>query len=276
VDALRRWRELLQGRAIPPEILDAAPEPPWGFSPAVFRARTDQALSADPSPTTRRAREALPDAGSVLDVGCGGGATSLPLVDGADRLILVDTSDELLAFAAETAGETGVAVETVAGAWPDVAPDVPTCDVAVCGHVLYNVADLDPFVRALHERARRRVVCELTAAHPLVWMNDLWRRFHHVSFPDGPTSDDAVNALRELGIDTNVEVHRAGPERAHGWADDPADAVALVRRRLCLTADDDPRVAEALGPRLRQDGEGRWSAGPQDHTVVTLWWDTDG
>jgi hypothetical protein len=48
--------------------------------------------------------------------------------------------------------------------------------------------------------------------------------------------------------------------------------VALVRRRLCLRPERDDEVVDALGPRLRER-DGRWSAGPGDQTVATLWWD---
>ncbi len=50
------------------------------------------------------------------------------------------------------------------------------------------------------------------------------------------------------------------------------DAVALIRRRLCLWPDRDEEVAEAIGDRL-VERDGLWSAGPVDQEIVTLWWD---
>ncbi|MGH2539120.1 MAG: hypothetical protein ACRDGK_01205, partial [Actinomycetota bacterium] len=50
------------------------------------------------------------------------------------------------------------------------------------------------------------------------------------------------------------------------------DAVAMVRRRLCLPPERDVEVAEALGSRL-SERHGLWRAGPGDQPVVTLWWD---
>ena len=58
--AVERWREQLERWAIPPEILAAAPESPWGFPTELFRARG--ALGADrggTTPTTARALERL-------------------------------------------------------------------------------------------------------------------------------------------------------------------------------------------------------------------------
>ena len=50
------------------------------------------------------------------------------------------------------------------------------------------------------------------------------------------------------------------------------DAIALVRKRLCLAADRDDEIAEALGSRLGEH-VGLWTAGPHEQAVVTLWWD---
>ena len=74
-----RWSEALAGWAIPEEILAVAPESPWGFPTEVFVTAAREALVAPPTPTHRRALEALPLGGVVLDVGAGAGAASLPL-----------------------------------------------------------------------------------------------------------------------------------------------------------------------------------------------------
>jgi hypothetical protein len=70
----------------------------------------------------------------VLDVGVGAGAASLRL--GAGRIIGVDPSVELLRAFAGRAARRGIEVTAIEGRWPDVAPDVPVADVAVCHHVV--------------------------------------------------------------------------------------------------------------------------------------------
>lgn len=273
MDPARRWRDDLLARTIPPEILAAAPESPWVYPTALFRSRGVRALEGPPTPTAIRALEALPEGGTVLDVGCGGGATSLPLAGRAGRLVGVDGSPDMLAVFLETIGREAVGdmaeVRTVEGTWPQVATQVPHADVAVCGHVLYNVQDLAPFARAL-DAAARRVVVELTDRHPLRWMNDLWRTFHDVTFPDGPTANVAQEALASFGFDVHRDMSDAS--RGHGGLPTRQDAVAMIRQRLCLSPERDAEVADALGDRLREE-EGGWSAGPSTQSVVTLWWD---
>jgi SAM-dependent methyltransferase len=250
--AAERWRDELAAWEIPPEILAQAPEPPWGFPVEMFRA------APEPSDTVSRSRalEALPAGGTVLDVGCGGGAAGLALVPPAGLVIGVDSGPGMLASFAAAAEARGVAHREVEGTWPDVAGDVPPVDVVVCHHVLYNVADLAPFVDALTNAARRRVVVELTVTHPLTLSAPLWRHFHGLERPDGPNSDLAVEALRENGIEPAVE----------RWSRPPRDVpreiyVKVNRLRLCLPASADEEIERVMG-------ETNW---PRE--VVTIWWD---
>ena len=253
--ARSRWSRALQAWDIPDEILAAARESPWGFSPTLFEAPDEPVVT----PSTTRAHEALPSGGSVLDVGVGAGAASLPLVPPATMLVGVDPSADMLdRFLARAAG-LGVTAQVVRGTWPDVAGAVSSADVVVCHHVLYNVADLVPFVRTLTAAARRRVVVELTAEHPQITLNPLWLHFHDLERPTGPTADDAVAVLEETGIRPEVERFTGPSRRAQV---DRQDLVAFARRRLCLPAERDPEVDLVLPE----------AAGLPGRELVCLWW----
>jgi SAM-dependent methyltransferase len=268
VSALDHWREQLEGWAIPEEIRARAPEDPWGFPVELFAAKAD-APPAD-SPSRIRALEVLSAGGSVLDVGCGPGAASLALVPPAATLTGVDPLKESLREFEARASLRGVSFEAVPGSWPGAAPSVEAAEVVVCHHVLYNVPDLGPFVDALTGHANRRVVVELTERHPSAWTADLWRRFHGLPRPSGPTADECARALHELGVDAFFEVF---DEPAARWGfRRKEDAVAMVRRRLCLPRERDTEVEEAIGNRI-QEVDGFWRFGRPPRRLATLWWD---
>jgi len=259
-ESARRWREDLESWAIPPEILKAAPETPWGCPTGLFARSAEEAVGAREAPRTpsqQRAREALPDGGSLIDVGAGGGAASLPLCPPAASVTAVDQSPGMLSAFAGLAAQQGIDHGEVEGLWPDVAGRVGPADVVVCHHVLYNVADLVPFVLALTDHARRRVVVEITAEHPQATLNPLWLHFHGNVRPTRPTADDAAAVLRDLGLDVATEEFEAAPRWNHEH--DRLDLVAFTRRRLCLPAERDPEVDALLEP-------------PAPRRHVTLWW----
>jgi len=266
-NAADRWREELASWAIPEPILKAAPESPWTFPVELFAGRADAAVRrSEPTPSNLRALAALPEHGSVLDVGCGAGAASLPLAGRAGRLVGVDSSGPMLAAFLDRTAAAVVAAEAVKGSWPDAADAVGLADVVVCHHVFYNAPDLVSFAEALTSKARRRVVVELTARHPMSNLNELWRRFHGLDRPERPTADDAVAVLRETGLDPDREDWES--PGAGGFAR-REDLVAFVRRRLCLPAERDAEVADALGGSIVERSDG---FGFPSRPVVTLWW----
>lgn len=269
MSATDEWRRALQAWDLPDAILTAAPESPWTIPVELLENRTRQLLARCPSPANERALQALPERGTVLDVGVGPGAASLPLAGRAAHLIGVDASQEMLTRFRQAAAQHDVDVQTVLGDWVQIAGKVEPADVAVCHHVVYNVPDIAPFIQQLDSHARHRVVIELPANYPWAWLADLWEHFHDLKRPDGPTSDTLHRALEELGINAWRHDHQRPPT---GGFNKRSTAVAVVRRRLCLPADRDPEVAAALGDRLtRRDG--LWTIGPPTRTTVTLWWD---
>ena len=166
----------------------------------------------------------------------------MALVPASASLVGVDERGGALVSFRDAAAARDVACEVFEGDWLSVEAIVPAADVVVCHHVLYNVRAVELFVRALGAHARHRVVCELGAAHPLTYLAPLWRRFWDLDRPDGPVAADAVEVLREVGIEPEVVV--AGGVPGH-WRT-PEQQVHLARRRLCLPASRDPEVADAL------------------------------
>jgi SAM-dependent methyltransferase len=257
-DANQRWAQMLAHWAIPDAIVAAAPATPYFFDPQVFIRAADEALArTDDTPSDDAAREALHADGTVLDVACGAGAASLRLRPG--RVVGVDPSSPLLeAFAARASG-LGIDCAIVEGAWPAAAAQTPTVDVVLCHHVVYNVTDLSAFADALRDHARRRVVIELTAVHPMAWMTPYWEALYGLGQPDRPVAEDAIAVLEDLGL----TVHQQRWQRHYQMIGETGhEALERIARRLCLPESRHEELRELLAI----------TPPPRDREMVTLWW----
>ncbi len=268
-ELLTQWQENLAGWAIPAHITAAVPDSPWVLPRQVFARRADRLSQAPAGPSYQRAWVALDPPGSVLDVGAGAGAACLPLAPRSTALTAVDTDPGMLDLLAERARAAGLDARLHVGQWPEVAAQTAAADVVTCHNVLYNVPDLEPFLAALTGHARRQVVVELTAAHPLTSLNPLWLRFHGLQRPTGPTAGHVLAILDAMGL-------RAG----HTEWNRPAEAdyatvrelAEVTRRRLCLPAERAAEVEAALRDTGLSGGQAT-DLGTAGRAVVTIWWE---
>ena len=252
-----RWRQLLRQSAVPQEIIDASPEPEATLEPERFRWRPEEDATQPVRPSRRRALEALPEGGTVLDVGVGGGASSLGLVPKAGLIVGVDPLPGMLESFQASAAEAGVACRAVLGSWPDVADEVEPADVAVCHHAIYRATELEDFFTALSERARRRVVLEVSARSPLSQLDPLWKSLHGIDRPDWLVADEVEAVLRSMG----AAVEREDMVLPARTPEVTPELVAFFRRRLYVGPERDPEIEHFL--RNRE---------PQEHRVAALWW----
>ena len=260
-DASLFWREALAAWAIPEAILAHAPEDPWTLPVALFEHPPAQTTASQ-----RRALEALADGDDVLDVGAGRCAMSIPLRPPAKRIIAVDSMPAML--------ENSPADVTILGRWPDVADEAGQAAVAVCGHVLYNVPDLAPFIRALHAAARNRVVIEITRSHPRnrPLERSLWRHLWNLERPSGPGWEDARAVIKDCGIEPTVELWESDERGGFTNLD---ELVAFMRRTVCVDRSRDDEV-RAIVLQHAVERDGRWRMSKEPRRLATLWWDVDG
>ena len=242
ISAADRWRDALAAWALPTRVVEAAVESPWRHD--VARFAVDDTIDRDTT-SARWAREVLPPfGGTVLDVGCGGGRSVAPLIPPATEVIGVDRTGAMLDAFVDAAMRAGVARRTVHGVWPDVMATTPAADVAICHHVLYDVADVVPFLVALTARARLAVVVEIPVRHPMTAWNEGFEHFWELDRPDGPTHLDLLAVLRELGLEPEYTI---SPRRTLSrFGAEPDNLPAVARRRLALPPDRDAELAAWL------------------------------
>ncbi|MFI6598659.1 class I SAM-dependent methyltransferase [Nonomuraea sp. NPDC050536] len=275
-ELVERWRSDLEAWAIPTEILAGAATPPWVMPSPLFGRRADEQLEAPHGHSYQAALNALPEGGTVLDVGAGAGAASLPLaVARHGSIIAIDTSRDMLTGLAERAQQLDVPARLIAGRWPEASDVLLTrdegevADVVVCHNVLYNIRDLPPFLLALDRCAGTRVVIELTEVPPPSALNPLWARFHGLSRPDRPTAAAVFEIVEAMGLRPKM---RSWAHEVATPYDDFAAAVEITRIRLCLPEQRSGEVADALLELGVDPGE-PYLPGTRQRNVVTIWWD---
>ena len=240
---LERWRSNLANWAIPAHITAAVADSPWVLPRTVFARRADRLAAAPSGLSFERAWAALDPPGSILDVGSGAGAACLPLLPRCTGLTAVDSQPDMLDLLVQRAEAAGLQPRVVTGTWPATATEAGQADVVTCHHVSYNVPEIEPFVAALTAAARRMVVVEMTATHPLVSLNPLWLRFHGLVRPTGPTADDLLAILQAMGIQAVAERwQRPGGRDYESFA----ELTDVTRRRLCLPPERAGEVSRAL------------------------------
>ena len=267
-DLLDRWRDELAGWAIPEEITSAVAQSPWVLPREVFARRADRLAAAPEGPSYRRAWAALDPPGSVLDVGAGAGAACIPLLARTTALTAVDTDREMLGLLAQRASALAGKVALVSGTWPAVAPEAAPADLVTCYNVVYNAPDILPFVAALTASARRLVVVELTAEHPMTTLSDLWLRFHGLRRPAGPTAEDLLQILAAMGISAGHQRWQRPGGADYATFDELA---AVTTRRLCLPPERSGEVAAALR-EAGADTDQPVDLGTSRRDLVTIWW----
>ncbi len=265
-----RWRRLLEEWAIPPALLDAVPDSPYGWSTELWKRRTQIAREQgfDP-PTGVVVRSLLGPAGTLLDVGAGTGRASL--MHGADGhpVTAVEKDPGLAGGFRERAAEMGVGAVLVEGTWPDVAPAVDIHDVAMCANVVYDVQDAAPFLANLSQHGRVGVVVELTVDHPWAGLAPYYRALHHLERPQGPTYKDFAEVVHEVrGFRPEVEVWTR-PGRA--WFESWDEILDYYGKRLVLPPGRRDELQTLLAPETEVE-DGRFYVGARERTMATVWW----
>ena len=270
-ELLRQWRSDLAAWAIPEHITAAAPESPWVLPRQVFARRADRLRQAPSGPSYQREIErAAPARQRAGRRRRRRARPACPLAPRTTALTAVDSDREHARRCWPNGpARPGWTPRLVTGRWPDVAGQVGPADLVTCHNVLYNVPGLVPFIEALTRHARRRVVVELTAAHPLTALNPLWLLFHGLTRPEGPTAADVLAILDAMGLRArHTEWNRPG-EADYTTLSELAE---VTRRRLCLPPERTDEVAAAL----RDTGLGQRPAadlGTSGRAVVTIWWE---
>ena len=170
----------------------------------------------------------------VLDIGTGSGRYLPPLTAAGCDVIALEHSPamrEQIALLVQTAQLSHVT--TIADTWPTAQP--LACEVAIAVHVLYEVRDIAPFLRAMDAAASKLCVLVLGLRHPTTAVLPLWQAWHGEPRLPLPAAHECMAALAQLGIVANLTALPVAMPLSYVSMD---EAVAEMCFRLRLPYDD--------------------------------------
>jgi SAM-dependent methyltransferase len=265
--AAERWRADLEAWALPQWLLDSADASPYDWPVELMRRVTAGNAAAEPTTTLHRVIELAGDGGSVLDVGAGTGRLAVPLARAGLRVTAVEPDAAMRDSLSRAAGDVLVAV--VEGSWPEAAGRAGFHDVVLAANVVYDVADLGPFLAALGAAATKAVVIECGPRHPWSPLRPLFRELHGLELPAGPTVEDLVAVISEV-VWSSPQAERWDAGDGFRFSD-LDELLAFYRRRLVLPVGRTDELLALIGDRIREV-DGRFTAGEDRRQKVTVWW----
>lgn len=270
MSAAERWKAGLSAWALPEALLASADESPYGWPQELWKRRSQSEMTAAaPTPTATVVGRLLGLHGTLLDVGAGRGRASLPFAASGHRLVAVEPDADMARGLVEDAHSLGAAVELIPERWPDAADRLGPVDVALSAHVVYDVSDLTEFLSALHEVATVGVVLEMSDVHPWADLAPLYRAVHELDRPDGPSTEDLIDVVREeLGVVPEV-IRWERPGQL--WFADWVELCDFYGRRLVMSKAKRHELKPLLEPVVVEE-DGRLTVGVDQRRLSTVWW----
>lgn len=253
VGAIEAWNERVKTHHAQSEAVMAAA----GWSDDDFWQPYARFFRLDPRRTDDPVLDLLlpmiePD-DTVLDVGGGAGRLALPMALRCKHVTVVEPSNSMIEQLRESADESGIENYSVTRALWDVA-DVKGADVVLCAHVVYGVADIEPFIRKLEAHADSLVVLLAFVESPMNRISRFWKPVHGEERIDMPALPELVSVLWDMGIYPDVQMLApVMPDRF----EDRDVALTQLRNRLYVKAGsaEDERLRSAMEDFL-EDTEG--------------------
>ena len=225
----------------------------------------------------RRALDALGDQiipeMVALEIGPGTGALTFPLARRVRYLIAVERSQPTAAFLRKKlarAGLTNVEVRREDWVESDAATLQGAFDLVVCSHFLWQVADLEAYLRKM-ERASRRLCAVVQPAGRTPLVAETWTAVTGRAY-DGRFEPDAdlfpYLVLREWGRRVHVRTFDYTVERDAAQLE--RYVIGFIAKHVPVTAALRDRIAAHIAPYLH---DGRHVDPGQ---AVVLWWPVSG
>ena len=214
------------------------------------------------------------DCSSLLDLGAGTGALSIPLAYVFEKVTALDPSAamlEELRQAARSAGVENILTETAA--WEDAETDIGEFDVVLCANVPGVVDNPLEKIPQLERHARRFVFLVLGTPRNAnkFFLQEIWPLIFEKDLPRKPDYFAAYSALYRMGIFANVAVVDYNFDQPFRDVD---EAVLFWKDHLRLSDDSrDTILRDFLAGKLESSDDLLWARIPKQSAII--WWEPE-
>jgi SAM-dependent methyltransferase len=206
---------------------------------------------------------------TVLDIGAGTGRHTALLAGQVAQVIAVEQSASMRVHLEQRrASADAQNVTVISDSWP--AADAPSCDIAICTHVVYGVREIGSFLAQMDRSARRACFILLGFRQPSFVLSPFWEVIYGVPRLPLPGALECLNVLYQLGIAAQLTLLPA----SHYVFADRQEALEDLRWRFGLPDDtaSDAQILVAMDRVLQSDESGGLAVPEQPDTVALLWW----
>lgn len=202
-----------------------------------------------PEPQLAAALEYVQSDDEIVEIGGGAGRIGLPLVVHARSLRNVEPSAAMREHFALSALEHGIDhAMAIAAAWPLDEPI--NADIALTVDVTYFIEEIEPFLRAMHETARRRVLILTWTVPPPDVNGELFEVAFGETQAPSPSYRDLLPVIWGMGSVPDVRVLPQPFEWPEQLPMNDDEAVAFAIAELGVQRDD--RVARRIRDAMTQ------------------------
>jgi ubiquinone/menaquinone biosynthesis C-methylase UbiE len=208
---------------------------------------------------------------SVLDIGCGNGAVTIPIAENVDNVTAMDLSSEMIEFLKENARKDGLFnINCVHSSWEEVEiDDLGKFDVVIASRSLGGVPDIKKELMKINKVSKKYVYITLWGVNARGFEKDvnnvIGREFHQ-----HPDYSYVVNILHQIGIYANVEM--LGCRKRPCYAD-MEEVLDLIKWRIHdLTEEEEDILRMYLSKEMIMDENGMLQYPHDKSDWVLIWW----
>lgn len=207
---------------------------------------------------------------TVLDVGCGNGAITIPLAQKARSVTALDSSTRMLEFLGKKAGHPSNIQMINKGLEEVDAQEIGYHDVVVASRSLNGIADIQAQLEKLDSIARKYVYITLWGVDNRKFENEMAELLGRESHQN-PEYILVYNILYEMGIQANVEFLKSNTRNHYSNMDEALDRIKW--RIGDMDEGEKSIIKKHLERILTRNSDGSLTYTRTNSKWVLIWWE---